>query len=124
MVYHDSYRLLIYVENWFSKFFEGINYHVTAHEFKGGHSDINLTNAANLETTATKREHHLDVEVKITNAESGHKLPTEIPSRRLVLEVTLRSAYDSSEAAWCARYTGKSLPINTGPLSKMSPICF
>jgi len=67
------------------------NYYVTAHEFQGGHSNINLSHAVTLETTARRDGRKLLVEVKITNAESGHKLPTGVPVRKLVLVVTLIS---------------------------------
>jgi len=104
--------------------FEGINYYVTAHEFKGGHSNINLSNAATLEATATKDEHHLDVKVKITNAESGHKLPTGIPSRRLVLKVSLRSAYDSSEVSAVRKVYRKVLTDKYGTIIENVPDMF
>ncbi|MDH3891220.1 MAG: cytochrome c family protein [candidate division Zixibacteria bacterium] len=67
-------------------------YYVTAHEFRGGHSNINLAHAVKLETAVTKRERKLEVLVMITNAESGHMLPTGIPIRSLALNVVLKSA--------------------------------
>lgn len=68
------------------------NYYVTAHEFRGGHSKINLTNAVNMTTDVVKSGDRLDVKIMITNAESGHKLPTGIPIRKLVLTVKLNNA--------------------------------
>lgn len=66
-----------------------LNYYVTAHEFQGGHSQVNLTNAVNLKTIVEKDNHTLRVKVYLTNAESGHVLPTGIPIRKLVLKVSL-----------------------------------
>lgn len=65
------------------------NYYVTAHEFQGGHSRVNLRNAVVLETVVVKNNRTLNVKTYLTNAESGHKLPTGIPIRKLVLEVIL-----------------------------------
>ncbi len=67
------------------------NYYVTAHEFRGGHSTINLAHAATLETHATRDGRTLNVAVTVTNAESGHKLPTGIPVRKVVLHVVLKT---------------------------------
>jgi hypothetical protein len=69
-------------------------YFVTAHEFLGGHSNINLANAVKLETAVKKEGNRLAVAVSITNAESGHKLPTGIPIRKIVLTVVLKSKYN------------------------------
>ncbi len=66
-------------------------YYVTAHEFQGGHSRINLKNAVTMVTEVTQQEQYLTVTVRITNAESGHKLPTGVPIRKLVLQVTLKN---------------------------------
>lgn len=65
------------------------NYYVTAHEFQGGHSQVNLENAVNLKTIVTKNNRTLKVNIYLTNAESGHVLPTGIPIRKLVLKVSL-----------------------------------
>lgn len=67
---------------------------VTAHEFRGGHSKINLTHAVNLETEVTQADRLCTVVVSITNAESGHKLPTGVPVRKLVLKVVMKTSYD------------------------------
>ena len=64
---------------------------VTAHEFRGGHSRINLEHAVALETSVTRTGSALSVEVTVTNSESGHKLPTGIPIRKLVLTVAMRT---------------------------------
>jgi len=67
------------------------NYYVTAHEFRGGHSNINLEHAVSLETTARRDDERIEVLVSITNSESGHKLPTGIPIRKIVLDVVLET---------------------------------
>jgi hypothetical protein len=65
-------------------------YYVTAHEFLGGHSRINLSNAVTMVTDVTRQGQQLTVTVRITNTESGHKLPTGVPIRKLVLQVVLK----------------------------------
>ncbi|MBI5866900.1 MAG: hypothetical protein HZB43_01190 [candidate division Zixibacteria bacterium] len=67
------------------------DHYVTAHEFRGGHSAINLAHAVKLETHAARVGRTVNVEVTITNAESGHKLPTGIPIRKLVLNVVMKT---------------------------------
>jgi hypothetical protein len=104
--------------------FEDVNYYVTAHEFKGGHSNINLSYAANLETSVEKEDNHLNVEVRITNAESGHKLPTGIPSRKLVLKVILRSEYDSAEVGAVRKVYRKVLTDKYGTIIEKVPDMF
>lgn len=68
-----------------------LDHYVTAHEFRGGHSAINLAHAVKLETRASRAGKTLNVEVTVTNAESGHKLPTGIPIRKLVLNVVMKT---------------------------------
>ncbi len=104
--------------------FETVGYYVTAHEFKGGHSNINLAYAAELETMARMENRQVDVEVRITNSESGHKLPTGIPSRKLVLEVTLRSAYDSAEVSVVRKVYRKVLTDKYGTIIENVPDMF
>ncbi len=100
------------------------NYYVTAHEFRGGHSNINLAHAVDLKTTVAKNGKTLDVEVNITNTESGHKLPTGIPSRNLVLNVTLKSAYDSSEVSAVRKVYRKVLTDKYGSIIENVPDMF
>ncbi len=100
------------------------NYYVTAHEFRGGHSNINLSHAISLETSATKNNSKLEVEVRLTNVESGHKLPTGIPSRKLVLNVTLRSAYDNSEVSAVRKVYRKALTDKYGTIIENVPDMF
>lgn len=103
---------------------ENTNYYVTAHEFKGGHSHINLAYAAHLETSIKRENRRLDIEVRITNAESGHKLPTGIPSRKLVLEVTMRSAYDSTVVSVVRKVYRKALTDKYGAIIENVPDMF
>lgn len=60
---------------------------VTAHRFLGGHSLINITRAATLSLLLSPSEHGVSAAVYITNAESGHRLPTGIPARKVILEL-------------------------------------
>jgi len=103
---------------------EKADYYVTAHEFKGGHSNINLSFAAKLETSVKRENRQLNVEVKLTNAESGHKLPTGIPSRKLVLKVSLKSAYDSSEVSVVRKVYRKVLTDKYGTIIENVPDMF
>lgn len=57
------------------------------HSFQGGHSQINLKHAASIELNVQTANHTADIEVFITNKESGHKLPTGTPARRVMLKV-------------------------------------
>lgn len=62
---------------------------MTAHEFLGGHSEINLQHAATLRTQFEVKKSKALVAVFVTNAESGHKLPTGTPVRKVILSVKL-----------------------------------
>ena len=104
--------------------YEVKNFYVTAHEFKGGHSNINLAYAVNLETSVRKNGRKLEVEVNITNSESGHMLPTGIPNRKLILNVTLRSAYDSSEVSAIRKVYRKVLTDKYGTIIENIPDMF
>ena len=63
---------------------------VTAHEFRGGHSQINLRHAATVELEVTREDQLIKVTTYVTNQESGHKLPTGTPARRVVLTVSAK----------------------------------
>jgi hypothetical protein len=63
---------------------------VTAHEFRGGHSLINLSHAADIETDILKKGSVATVITRITNSESGHKLPTGTPARSVILNTKIR----------------------------------
>jgi len=62
---------------------------VTAHRFLGGHSKINVSKSAKLTMMSDYRKDTLFVSVYVTNEESGHKLPTGIPSRKVILTVRI-----------------------------------
>jgi hypothetical protein len=62
---------------------------LTAHEFLGGHSEINLAHAAKVQLTVEKKNDKAIVTTFVTNAESGHKLPTGTPSRKVILETRI-----------------------------------
>jgi hypothetical protein len=62
---------------------------MTSHLFLGGHSEINLEHAATLKTDLKIDQGKALVTVFVTNAESGHKLPTGIPARKIILQVRL-----------------------------------
>jgi len=62
---------------------------MTSHLFLGGHSEINLQHAATLRTELKLDQGKALVTVFVTNAESGHKLPTGIPARKIILQVRL-----------------------------------
>jgi hypothetical protein len=62
---------------------------MTSHLFLGGHSEINLRHAATLRTELKLEQGKALVTVFVTNAESGHKLPTGIPARKIILQVRL-----------------------------------
>lgn len=72
--------------------------HMTAHEFLGGHSEINLQNAATIESRVELEKGEALVTVFVTNAESGHKLPTGTPVRKVVLSVKLFDKNDKKIA--------------------------
>lgn len=62
---------------------------MTSHLFLGGHSEINLQHAATLRTELKVEQGKALVTVFVTNAESGHKLPTGMPARKIILQVKL-----------------------------------
>jgi len=64
---------------------------VTAHKFLGGHSEITLTRVAKISSLVERLDDSLSVVVYVTNAESGHRLPTGIPSRKVILRLRLLS---------------------------------
>lgn len=61
------------------------------HLFLGGHSQIRLSKAATLATRTEVKGGKVKVICLVTNKESGHKIPTGIPLRRITLEVVLLS---------------------------------
>jgi len=99
------------------------DYYVTAHEFQGGHSGINLSHAVHLETSAQRDGRVLKVEVRVTNAESGHKLPTGVPVRKLVLTVTMKSE-DGIRVASARKVYRKTLQDKYGAIIENAPDMF
>ena len=61
-----------------------------AHEFLGGHSQIRLEKAASLSIVPRREGNRIFVDAFVTNEEAGHYLPTEMPTRKIVLEVSLK----------------------------------
>lgn len=61
----------------------------TSHGFMGGHSLIQVEKAGEITLFAEKQKDSVEAIVYLTNKESGHKLPTGIPTRRLILTVRL-----------------------------------
>jgi hypothetical protein len=102
---------------------EASAYYVTAHEFQGGHSNINLSHAVTLVTRARLSGSRLNVTVSLTNAESGHKLPTGIPIRRLILTVALKSATDA-EISSARKVYRKVLTDKYGTIIENAPDMF
>ncbi len=64
---------------------------VNVHEVPGGHSITQLNKAltANMKPIRTDAELLLDVQLK--NAGAGHSVPTGMPSRRVILEIKIRT---------------------------------
>ncbi|OHB70497.1 MAG: hypothetical protein A2W23_02765 [Planctomycetes bacterium RBG_16_43_13] len=61
-----------------------------AHEFLGGHSQIRLEKAASVAMTTKREKNRILVDVYVTNEEAGHCLPTGLPTRKVVLTVSLK----------------------------------
>lgn len=66
------------------------------HVMSGGHSEVRLQDAAKVSITARDRGKHIEVVARVANVGAGHKLPTGAPTRRVILEVSLRSASGDS----------------------------
>ncbi len=63
-----------------------------AHEFLGGHSQIRLEKAASLVLGSRLVNGKYYVQAFVTNEEAGHKLPTGMPIRKVILTVSLNDA--------------------------------
>lgn len=61
------------------------------HAVKGGHSLVRLQEAATVGLQVDYRDQAIQVEAKVENVGSGHKVPTGAPTRRVVLEVSVLS---------------------------------
>jgi len=65
---------------------------INLHNIQGGHSISQLSKAAKVEILRVKkRENNILVEIMVKNVGSGHMIPTGLPSRKLVLEVSLKN---------------------------------
>ncbi|MHC4597705.1 MAG: multiheme c-type cytochrome [Planctomycetota bacterium] len=62
----------------------------TRHDFMGGHSPLKREKAVTIAVHAQPTEDgHVRARVTLVNRESGHKVPTGLPTRKLVLKVNL-----------------------------------
>ncbi len=59
------------------------------HSVFGGHSQIKLNKAATISSKIEDNGDKIIVNTTVFNRESGHKIPTGIPSRKIILEVNL-----------------------------------
>lgn len=62
------------------------------HAVLGGHSQIKLSKAATVFSNVEDSGNKILVRTTVNNRESGHKLPTGIPSRKILLTVSLKNA--------------------------------
>ena len=61
------------------------------HAVKGGHALVRLQDAATVGLQSDYRDRAIQVEAKVENVGSGHKVPTGAPTRRVVLQVSVLS---------------------------------
>lgn len=66
------------------------------HAVLGGHSQIKLSKAASVSTKVKVENNKAVIEALVQNKESGHKIPTGIPARKIILYVSL---YDKNGKA-------------------------
>lgn len=65
---------------------------ISTHDIAGGHSLSMREKSLKLEITAVKTHRQkVAVSVAVTNQGAGHKIPTGLPSKKLILKVTLAS---------------------------------
>jgi len=65
---------------------------ITDHKFLGGHAQMNLEKAARVSTQVKMEGTKAQISVFVSNEESGHKLPTGTPSRKVILTVYLKDS--------------------------------
>ncbi|MBX3012009.1 MAG: carboxypeptidase regulatory-like domain-containing protein [Caldilineaceae bacterium] len=82
---------------------ERSGYQVSNHQMTGAVREALLQNAVALTSTATRQDDQIQVEVAITNDQTGHAVPTDSPLRHLLLVVTAQDA------------NGKPLALQAGP---------
>lgn len=56
------------------------------HTFEGGHSRM-INQAAQLDVAMDIKENVVTINVDVTNSGSGHKMPTGVPSRKVILDI-------------------------------------
>ena len=59
------------------------------HAVLGGHSQIKISKAATVSTQVKLKNSKVIVKTSVNNRESGHKIPTGTPARKIILEVSL-----------------------------------
>jgi hypothetical protein len=65
---------------------------ISGHDIAGGHSISKREEAIDIAITDVSRyKNKLTVSVNVTNKGAGHKLPTGLPSKKIVLQVTVQS---------------------------------
>jgi hypothetical protein len=76
-----------------------------SHTMPGAYDEKLLQNSVMLKAQATRSGSSLQVDVRITNDRVGHDIPTDMPSRQMILVVEARDA------------GGKALNLAKGPLN-------
>ncbi|RMF94103.1 MAG: hypothetical protein D6734_08540 [Candidatus Schekmanbacteria bacterium] len=85
------------------------------HSVFGGHSQIKLNKAATLSSKVEDLGDKIVVNTTVLNRESGHKIPTGIPTRKIILEVNLLNEKDDVIASQSRIYQ-KVLADETGKI--------
>ncbi len=75
------------------------------HTMPGAYDQNLLQNAVTMRTTAQRSGNQLQVEVKVTNDQTGHDIPTDAPIRSMILVVEVVDA------------SGKTVTLSQGPLN-------
>lgn len=63
---------------------------VNLHEVPGGHSMTQLNKALSVTMRPTRDENGLNIEVGLKNTGAGHSVPTGMPGRKVVMDLTVR----------------------------------
>ncbi len=89
---------------------------INLHDLSGGHSNEQVRKAATVRILGVKRNpgDEVQVDVEVANIGSGHRIPTGMPTRKLVLEVTL--LVDGREVTHFEREYQKKLLNERGDL--------
>jgi hypothetical protein len=75
------------------------------HTMPGAYDQKLLQNSVTMKSTAQRSGNQLQVEVKITNDQTGHHIPTDAPIRSMILVVEVVDA------------SGKTVTLSQGPLN-------